>query len=85
MTDIEYKQRIPKGRRHHVWPKCPITGKVRFRERKDAKEALRKAAFARSKAMVYGQATCRNEVRAYKCPEASCGGWHITHLAQWGG
>jgi hypothetical protein len=58
--------------------RCHITGKRRFRTRKDAKLALRSSWFARSMAAVTeGVAvTTRAEVRYYECP--SCGGFHLT-------
>jgi hypothetical protein len=62
--------------RNHQWPICLATGKRRYGERKDAKLALKSAAFQRSSAAALG-GTCVNLVtRAYRCTH--CGGYHLT-------
>jgi hypothetical protein len=61
---------------HHRYPICPNTGKVRYRERKDIKLALRQASSDRSRARVNGVVCNRREIRSYDC--AHCGGWHLT-------
>lgn len=60
----------------HHHPICTITGKVRFRELKDIKIALRRADRDRSRARANQVACSRHEIRAYDCPD--CGGWHLT-------
>lgn len=59
-----------------TWPKCPTTGKSRFRERKDAKQTLRYARKVRSRAEIQGVTTTWTADRAYRCP--FCHGWHLT-------
>jgi len=70
-------------RRQHRWPTCAETGKVRFGELKDARQALEHATHARWAAQVNGSASTRREVRAYRC--ADCRGYHITSkkYAEW--
>jgi hypothetical protein len=60
----------------HRFPICQTTGKVRFRERKDVKLALRHADRRRSQALLDGVACNRREVQGYSCSE--CNGWHLT-------
>lgn len=52
--------------------KCSMNGKVRYRYRKDALEALLNIRIVSSLKNLDG----RNERRAYKCE--SCNGWHLT-------
>jgi len=63
----------------HMQPRrmthCPVTGKARFRNQGDAKDALLHAAFARA-VTLGSEATRREEVRAYWCRH--CHGWHLT-------
>lgn len=61
---------------HHRFPVCPISGKVRYGERKDIKLAMREAEWDRSRARV-NEVTCsRREIRSYQCED--CHGWHLT-------
>jgi hypothetical protein len=60
----------------HRFPICRTTGKVRFRERKDVKLALRHADRRRSQARLDDVACSRREVQGYRCSE--CDGWHLT-------
>lgn len=62
--------------RHHVWPRCPVTGKARLGERRDAKLALERAAHVRARAALDGASTKAEVRRAYRC--RYCGGWHLT-------
>jgi hypothetical protein len=61
---------------HHRYPICPISGKVRYGERKDTKLALRQASRDRSQARVNEVACSRREIRSYRC--SGCSGWHLT-------
>lgn len=67
-------------RRHHHWPRCPYSGKVRFREHADATEALRNARRTILAAARDDVPTTHRETRSYKC---RCGGWHLTSQPQW--
>ena len=55
--------------------KCP-SGKVRFRDRLQAIEALHRAENARKFSEQDGLENCRNEKRIYKCE--FCAGHHLT-------
>jgi len=58
--------------------RCPQTGKLRYRDHKEAVRALHRAANAsRVEREMYG-ASRRAEIRAYRCD--ACGGhfWHLT-------
>jgi hypothetical protein len=61
---------------YHRYPTCPISGKVRYGERKDIKLALRQADRDRSRARLNQMACSRREIRVYHC--CDCGGWHLT-------
>ena len=60
---------------------CP-TGKVRFRDSREAVAALHGAARARHWASLEGSSTKRGEVRHYECH--ACRGWHLTSQGQAG-
>ena len=60
----------------HRYPICPISGKARYRGRKDIKFALRRADWERSRARLNEVACSRREIRGYRCSD--CGGWHLT-------
>ena len=63
----------------HKWPTCRSTGKKRFGERKDAKQALRAASRVRARARLDEAVTRANVVRAYRCSGLDgCRGWHLT-------
>ena len=61
--------------RHHD-PICESSGKVRFREPKDIKRALRRADQGRSRARLNDVACSRREIESYSCSD--CNGWHLT-------
>jgi hypothetical protein len=61
--------------RHHD-PICESSGKVRFREPKDIKRALRRADQGRSRARLNDVACSRREIESYNC--CDCNGWHLT-------
>jgi len=61
---------------HHRYPICPATGKVRFREPRDIKLALRKVDRNRARARLNEVASSRREIRGYNCSD--CSGWHLT-------
>jgi hypothetical protein len=61
---------------HHRFPICQITGKVRYREPKDVKLALRRASQDRSRARFHQAACSRREIDGYRCSD--CDGWHLT-------
>jgi hypothetical protein len=61
---------------HHHSPICKISGKVRYRERKDFKFALRRADRDRSQARLNEVECGRREISGYECSD--CGGWHLT-------
>ena len=52
---------------------CPVSKKVRFRDHREAVQALHSAARARE--FSCGESR-RAECRAYACP--ACRGWHLT-------
>lgn len=64
----------------HRYPTCQMSGKVRFRDRKDAKLALREAFYVRAAERGRGAEITRREVRAYSCPD--CHGWHLTSVSR---
>jgi hypothetical protein len=55
---------------------CPVSGKVRFRDKREALDALHHAVAVRRVLEAEGQDTRRKECRVYPCP--SCNGWHLT-------
>lgn len=55
---------------------CPVSGKVRFRDKREALDALHRAVAMRRFSESEGQASRRQECRVYACP--SCSGWHLT-------
>lgn len=60
--------------------KCS-TGKIRYRDKQEAIEALHRAENTRKFSEQDGLATRRNEKRVYKCP--TCAGVHLTSIAVW--
>jgi len=60
----------------HRNPICQVTGKVRYRECRDVKFALRRADGDRSKARFNDVSCSRREITSYPCSD--CGGWHLT-------
>jgi hypothetical protein len=61
---------------HHRNAICQTSGKVRYREPRDVKFALRRADGDRHKARLNNVACGRRETSSYSC--ADCGGWHLT-------
>jgi len=59
---------------------CLATGKRRFRERNDAKDALVGAAYTRN-GHAGDDTVRRHEIRAYLCDD--CHGWHLTSHPDW--
>lgn len=55
---------------------CQISGKVRYREPRDVKFALRHADGVRYKARMNDVECNRRETSSYSCSD--CGGWHLT-------
>ena len=55
---------------------CEATGKVRFRDKREAQAALHRAVAARQLREAEGHTCRRQEQRMYEC--ASCNGWHLT-------
>jgi hypothetical protein len=67
------------GKRSHArrhLSRCPIFGKVRFRDKREALEAVHAAITTRRFAEADSLETARQERRTYRC--ASCHGWHLT-------
>lgn len=62
--------------------KCGHSGKRRYRDHVEAVASLHQASNARSRAVLDGVATVRQEVRAYECDW--CRGWHLTSSLSWG-
>lgn len=61
---------------YHRYPICPISGKIRYGERKDIKLELRQADRERSRARKDDVPCSRRETHGYRCSD--CGGWHLT-------
>jgi hypothetical protein len=61
---------------HHRNAICQSSGKVRYREPRDVKFALRRADGDRDKARLNGVRCGRRETSSYPCSD--CGGWHLT-------
>ena len=55
---------------------CLATGKVRFRDKREAQDALHRAVAARHLQEAAGLISRRQERRTYLCE--SCDGWHLT-------
>ncbi|ADU49602.1 hypothetical protein Intca_3116 [Intrasporangium calvum DSM 43043] len=64
------------ARRRTALVTCQRTRKVRFRDHRQAIEALHRAANARKWSLLRGATTRRREQRAYPC--GHCKGWHLT-------
>ena len=60
----------------HRNPICESSGKIRYRERRDVKFALRRADGDRSRARLNDVACSRRETSGYLCSD--CDGWHLT-------
>ena len=66
---------------HRRHPICQVSGKIRYREPKDAKVALRHADRHRSRARLNDVPCSHREIHSYNCPE--CDGWHLTSQSGW--
>jgi hypothetical protein len=64
----------------HAVPVCE-NGKLRYRSREQAQDALVKARHAQVTAEALGRSTGHREKRSYACP--TCAGWHLTSSAAW--
>jgi hypothetical protein len=73
--------RKPSSLNGHSLPLCE-TGKLRYRSREQATDALRRAKWSAQRAESFGEESRRREVRAYFCEDA-CRGWHLTSKAEW--
>lgn len=63
---------------------CPATGKTRYRDRAQARDALDSCRWQRDWELTAFSSTARNESRIYRCPELGCnGGFHLTSLSEW--
>lgn len=58
---------------------CDASGKHRFRDHREAIEALHRASNARQRASARGESSARREIRGYRCK--TCHGWHLTSQA----
>jgi hypothetical protein len=56
--------------------RCAVSGKVRFRDKREALEAVHAACTIRRFAEADGSTTTRQERRTYRC--SGCNGWHLT-------
>ncbi len=59
--------------------RCEASGKRRFRDHREAVEALHRAATQRRWAAEDAEHSRRQEVRSYRCK--ACRGWHLTSMA----
>jgi hypothetical protein len=67
-------------------PVCPTTGKTRYRNRAQARDALNSCRWRREWELVTFASTSRNEARIYRCAEDGCnGGFHLTSITEWRG
>lgn len=66
-------------RPRRTWPICPVTGKQRYKQRKDAKQALEAAWHNRAGAAVRGRTSGWTVRREYQCDYCD-GGWHLTSM-----
>lgn len=86
-TAEDRTSRRPRRRRgnytigRHNPPRCATTGKLRYRDHRQASDALSSTRWRRRLDQLDGIESKRNETRSYKCPH--CGGWHITSIANW--
>lgn len=79
MTAYAKRRRI---RRLKTRPaRCQISNKVRYRDHRDAKLALRTLRFTASALTSQDRSHSIHVVRCYRCPD--CRGWHLTSKAQW--
>lgn len=63
---------------------CPATGKTRYRDRAQARDALDSCRWQRDWELAAFSSTARNESRIYMCPELGCnGGFHLTSISEW--
>lgn len=68
--------------KHHTV--CPATGKIRYRDRWTARQALGSCRWQRSAELAASGLSSRTEARIYTCPEPACnGGLHLTSIRVW--
>src|SRR5262245_14268614 len=79
LSPQERSQRVTIMTRSNPRTKCPVSGKLRFRDAREAKRAIQNAASSRRKAGEDGVPCRRRERRCYECDE--CQGWHLTSWA----
>ncbi len=65
-------------RKNSEWGYCPTTGKIRYGELRDAKQAIEHAFHSRAAARLDGREPTNRVVRAYRCPD--CRGYHTTSV-----
>lgn len=63
---------------HHRKDKCQVSGKRRFRDKREAVDALHHAVNARKVATEFNLPSRRHEIRTYAC--SACRGWHLTSM-----
>jgi len=78
---LDYQARdLPVRRRNklsrHEFPACAVSGKARYRDQGQARDALTGMRWARLTAEALGIESRRRETRTYPC--GLCGGWHVT-------
>lgn len=78
---VKRRRRASSSIKRHRVTDCPETGKRRYRDARQAKDALRSARETRQLDAQFGRETRRSEARAYQCP--ACLGRHLTHLRIW--
>jgi hypothetical protein len=76
--------RTSAGKRAHTrrhLGRCSASQKVRFRDKREALEAVHAAGTSRRFAEADGVVSARQERRTYHC--SSCRGWHLTSRESW--
>jgi hypothetical protein len=68
------------AKKQHRWPRCPVTGKRRFRANTDAVRQTRVSSSAVHRARVDGVTTTHRSTYAYLCPH--CDGWHVATVRE---
>jgi len=76
----EYKHKRATARAATLKNRCP-SGKLRFRDRREAIDALHRAANIKALAIELTGTSSRREVRCYVCKE--CAGAHLTSHESW--
>jgi hypothetical protein len=76
----EYKHKRATARPSALKNRC-VSGKVRFRDRREAIDALHRAANVRAIGIELTGSSTRREVRCYNCKD--CSGVHLTSSRNW--